>query len=268
MEWLVAGIFALIGGGLGLADSLISDTNAENFINEQYKLKKKEAELGYEQAKDEAKRNADKADLQADMTDKAQDIQEKGLSADFNAAIDNLYLNQANDTWSWNNASMQMASQQGAGLANIAASGIRSGSSLNDALLMESATNEAQLQFSQDAKRRSDNNNLASVLNGIAGQNYGIYQNRVAADQTRSDALWLRKSYDPEGYNYNLYQNQLKQMQTKKDYEIDQHTGWNKALNAASAFFGLGAKGWQVGTDAYNTYQQGKDYIKTLGGQK
>lgn len=268
MSWLLGGILAIGGGILGFIDSWNSDTKAEQQINKQYEEQKEEARLRYEQAKEEAGRNADKADLQADMTDKSADISETGLSNDFNAAIDNMYLGQLSDTMEWNNASMQIGSQQGASYAGLAASGVRAGSSLSDAVLMESATNEAQLQFAQDAKRRTDNNNLAQVLNGLAGQKFGIYQNRVGADQTRDDALYLRNSYKEGGYNYNLYQNQLQQMQTKKDYELSQHTGANKWLNALGGFFGMGSKGWNAGYNLGETIDEGKSYIKTLKGEK
>ena len=202
------------------------------------------------------------------MTDKTADITETGLSNDFNTVIDNMYLGQASDAIEWNNASMQIASQTGTSYAGLAASGVRAGSSLSDAVLMESATNEAQLQFAQDAKRRSDDNNLASVLNNLAGQKYNIYQNRVGADITRDDAQYLRNSYLEGGHNWNLYQNNKAQLNLKYDYEIDQHTGWNKALNAAGAFFGFGSKALQTGYNTLDTLEKAKAYNVTLGGKK
>ena len=270
MGWLVAGIVGLIG----LADSLIEDDRAKKkaekekqYIEDMYKLEKEEAETKFNQAKEEANRNADRADLQADMTDKSMDINEQGLSNDINSAIDNMYLGQQSDTMEWNSAAMSIGASEGNALAGLAASGVRAGSSLNDAVLMESAANEAQLQFSQDAKRRSDSNNLASVLNGIAGQRFGIYQNRVGADQTREDATYLRNSYLEGGYNYNLYQNQLDQLEKQKkmnvwqkQQEINYHKDWNAAANAGIAFFTGAAKGYQTYGDLYDTYNKAKAY--------
>lgn len=267
MGWLLGGI-ALVSGAVGLIDSLWGDDQAEKQLKKEKELRLAEAKERFDQAKEEANRNADQADLQADMADKSSDITEEGLSNDFNAAIDNMYLGQMQDTMEWNNASMQMGSSQGASYAGLAASGVRAGSSLSDAVLMESATNEAQLQFAQDAKRRRDNNNLASVLNGLAGQKYNIYQNRVGADQTRADALYLRNSYEEGGHNWNLYQNNKDQLDLKYDYEIKQHTGWNKALNGISSFLGFGAKGLQTGYNTLDTLNKAKDYSVTLGGKK
>ena len=267
MGWLL-GAISLVSGLLGMTDSLITDTEAENLLKEEKRLKKAEAQEKFDMAKDEANRNADQADLQADMTDKSADITESALSDDFNAAIDNMYLGQAQDTWQWNSASMQMGANRGNALAGLAASGVRAGSSLSDAVLMESATNEAQLQFAQDAKRRSDNNNLASVLNNLAGQSHNIYQNRVGADITRDNAMYLRNSYLEGGHNWNLYENNKAQIDLRYDNEIDQHKGWNKALNAASAFFGFGSKALQTGYNTLDTLNKAKDYTVTLGGKK
>lgn len=267
MGWIL-GAVALVSGLLGMTDSLITDTKAEEQLKEEKKLQLAEAQEKFDMAKDEANRNADQADLQADMTDKSTDITEKALSDDFNTAIDNMYLGQAQDAWQWNNASMQMGASEGNALAGLAASGVRAGSSLSDAVLMESATNEAQLQFAQNTKRRSDDNNLASVLNNLAGQSYGIYQNRVGADITRDNAMYLRNSYLEGGHNWNLYENQKAQLDLRYDNAIEQHKGWNKALNAATAFLGFGSKGLQTGYNTLDTLYKAKDYTVTLGGKK
>lgn len=267
MGWLL-GAISLVAGTLGMIDSIIDDENAKTQLTEEKRLKLAEAQERFDQAKDEAERNADQADLQADMTDKSADITENALSDDFNTAIDNMYLGQAQDTWQWNSASMQMGASRGNALAGLAASGVRAGSSLSDAVLMESATNEAQLQFAQDAKRRSDNNNLASVLNNLAGQSHNIYQNRVGADITRDNAMYLRNSYLEGGHNWNLYENNKAQINLGYDNEIDKHDGWNEALNAASAFFGFGSKALQTGYNTLDTLNKAKDYTVTLGGKK
>ena len=255
MDPLIMGlIIAGVTGLTGLGISLFEDDEAKKQLEEEKKLRLAEAEEQFNKAKDEANRNADQADLQANMTDKAADITEQGLSNDFNAAIDSMYLGQMQDTMGWNSAAMQMGSSEGASYAGLAASGVRAGSSLSDAVLMESATNEAQLQFAQDAKRRSDNNNLAQVLNGLAGQRFSIYQNRVGADQTRADAQYLRQSFEEGGHNWNLYQNNKDQLNLKYDYEIKQHKDWRAGLNAASAFLGYGVKGFQTGYNFQNAY--------------
>lgn len=273
---IITGLISWFGGMLGTA---INDDNERNklqreidYIDEMYNLNKQEAEDEFNEAKRQANKNADEAEQQADLTDLGQNIAEKSASNDFNTAIDNMYLSQASDTWNWNTQNMQIASQQGAGLAQIAASGIRAGSSLNDAVLMETATNSAQLQFSQDAKRRSDNNNLASVLNNIAGQQFNIMGNRIGADITRQNALDLRNSYAVGGYNYNLYENQKQQMQTQYKYqrknleeEKKQHEGWNAAINAFTGGLTAGSKGFATGYNVAETVYKGSKYRTKIG---
>ncbi len=270
MEWIIAGIMAVAGLTDAIIDNNRKKKQAEKekkYIEEMYGLEKTAAEEKFKQAKEEANRNADRADLQADLTDQSMDITEQGLSNDINAVIDDMYLGQQQDTMNWNSNAMQMGASEGNALAGLAASGVRAGSSLNDAILMESATNEAQLQFAQDAKRRSDNNNLAQVLNGLAGQKFNIMQNRIGADQTREDAMYLRNSFNEGGYNYNLYQNQLKQMEKQKDMgvwqkqqEINYASGWNAAADAGIGFLTGGAKGYQTGYDLWDTYNKAKAY--------
>jgi len=264
---VVLGMLGMFGGMLG---ATIEDQNAQqeyqdymDQIDQMYLLEQEEAKLKFDEAKRQAEKSAKEAELQADLTDKAQDITETSLATDFNTAIDDLYLSQANDTWSWNAAAINAGASTGNALAQVAGSGVRAGSSLNDAVLMESSLNSAQLQFSQDAKRRSDNNNLASVLNGLAGQKFGIYQNRVGADIQRGNAADLRNSYAEGGYNYNLYQNQLNQLETQRDYQYNKakkeksyHEGWYNVLNVFSAGLTSGAAGFKtgynVGTTAFN----------------
>ena len=278
---VVAVAAALIGGAVNAAGSHIEDSdnwisleNQKSRIKEEYRLQLKQAEDDFKAAKDRAEQNSKRGEEKADITDLGADITETASSNDFNAAIDSLYLSQAGDTWNWNTAAMQAGRESGAAYANLASSGVRAGGSMSDAILMESSLNSVQLQFSQDSKRRQDNNNLGSVLNQLAGNRYGIYQNRYGADATRDDAMYLRNSYLEGGHNYNLYQDALKLMEKKKDNaveslqdkqdEIDRNRNW-KAL---SAFFGGAAK---TGTAAYNIstkFYEGATYNTTLGGNK
>lgn len=269
---IVAGIGAL-GGGIGsIFDSKKKKEAAEaqkKYLEEQYKLKKEAAELEYAEAQKQANRNAEKANLQADLTDQAQDITERTLSNDINAAIDNLYLSGASDTYEWNQQAMAAGQSEGASYAGLAASGVRAGSSLSDAVEMQAATNAELLQFSQDAKRRSDNNNLGSVLNQLAGNEFNIMQNRIGADQTRKDALELVNSYLEGGYNYNIYQNQLEQMKLTNEYNLDQLKKEIKSNSPNSADYWLklgtgiltsGASGFQTGYNLAGTYNDASGY--------
>lgn len=269
----VAGTAALIGSKLDDQREAQRLGRQKQYIEDNYLLNKKRAEEEFAQAKEQAERNAAQAEKQADLTDQSLDIAEESLSQDFNATIDDLYLNEMADTQNWNISAMQAGSSEGAAYSNLAASGVRAGSSLSDAVLMESAVNENQLQFAQDAKRRSNENQLSSVLNNLAGNRFNIQQNRIGADIQRDDAAYLRNSYLEGGHNYNLYQNQLEQMALNKGYQYQeanfeqkQHTGINSFMNGLTAFISGGAKGFQTGYNFSNTVYNARKYNTGIGG--
>lgn len=269
----VAGTAALIGSKLDDQREAQRLGRQKQYIEDNYLLNKKRAEEEFAQAKEQAERNAAQAEKQADLTDQSLDIAEESLSQDFNATIDDLYLNEMADTQNWNMSAMQAGSSEGAAYSNLAASGVRAGSSLSDAVLMESAVNENQLQFAQDAKRRSNENQLSSVLNNLAGNRFNIQQNRIGADIQRDDAAYLRNSYLEGGHNYNLYQNQLDQMALNKGYQYQeanfeqkQHTGINSFMNGLTAFLSGGAKGFQTGYNFSNTVYNARKYNTGIGG--
>ena len=275
MGSVIAGIIsAAVGGIAGMFSSLKGDKDAREkaerereYAQRMYELNKERADEEFAAAKEQAERNANQVYAQADLADKSLNNTENAISEDFNATIDNLYLSQAADAYSWNNAAMQSGKSTGAAYSNLGASGIRAGSSLTDAIEMESAVNENQLQFSQDAKRRSDNNNLASVLNNLTGNRISIEQNRWGIDYQRSEAWHLKNSYEVGGHNYNLYQNQLKNLETSNDYnmaninyEIGQHSGWNAFWNAFIKLNTGGAQGFTTGYNIGQAFQQGSEY--------
>ena len=277
---LIAGIItAAVGATSGLLGSIQNDVEAYqkaeaqgNYIDALYLKQKEQAKLEFDKAKEDAEKNAARAEQQADLTDLSTDITEKSASNDINSAIDNLYLSEASDTWSWNNAAMQAGSSEGSALASVAGSGIRAGSSLSDAVQMESAVNASQLQFNQDATRRGNDNNLASVLNSIAGTKVNIQANRIGADNTRLDAMDLRNSFLEGGYNYNIYQNQNAQLDTKYNYdkwqinkEKENHSGWNAFWNGFLAMHTMGAKGFQSGYSIGDTVYKSATYKTTTG---
>ena len=270
---IVAGVMALIGGTINAFASHSEDDDEWNRLSkektrleEAYKLQKEEAELQFQQAKEKANRDADKGEKEADLTDLSADITETAVSNDFNTTIDNLYLSQASDAWNWNSAAMQAGSSAGASYAALAGSGVRAGGSISDAILMESSLNSAQLQFSQDAKRRQDKNNLGSVLNQLAGNRFGIYQNRIGADITRDDASWLRNSFLEGGSNYNLYEKQKELAELRKNQEYDRLKDAqdsiedNRHWKAISAFFGGASKGASAGYKASTTFFDAIDF--------
>jgi hypothetical protein len=254
-------IMAAVAATAGLVDSIVGDVQAmdslgdyEDFINQQYALNLDKVNTEYAAAKEAAEKSAAQANKQADITDVAQDVKETALSQDFNATIDNLYLNQKQNVLEWNAQAMNAGRSEGAALAGLAGSGIRAGSSLSEAIEMESAVNSQQLQFSQDATRKTQDNQLGMLLTNLAGNKVDIYGNRVGADVTRANALDLVNSYAEGGSNYNLYKNQLATLKNQYDYnmkqidnERDKHSGWNAFWNGVSSFFTMGAAGAKTG---------------------
>jgi len=282
---IVAGIGALGGLLSGIDDSNRKRKAAQaqkDYLAEDYRLQEENLDKDFAEAQKQANRNADKANLQADLIDQAQDIAETTLSNDINTAIDNLYLSGASDTYEWNQQAMAAGQSEGASYAQLASSGVRAGSSLSDAVEMQSATNSALLQFSQDAKRRSDNNNLGNVLNQLAGNEFNIMENRIGADQTRQDALDLVNSYLEGGYNYNIYQNQKDRLKNTRNYNLNQlqteiadNTFWkggngNAWLKLGTGILTGGASGFSTGYDIANTINDAGGYNpnkKTKGGK-
>lgn len=271
---IVGIILAAASASAGLIGSIMDDINGyqsaaqqQAYITQQYLLDEQRAKEEFEAAKKEANRNADKMEMQADLTDEAQDITEQTLSNDFNSAIDNLYLSQESDALNWNLQAMQNGSQEGASYAALAGSGVRAGSSLTEAVEMQSAVNESQLQFSEDAKRRSDNNNLAGILNQLAGNEFNIKQNRIGADWQREDALNLVNSYLEGGSNFNLYKIQKDKMLNEYNYnmlqlqkEKEKHSEWNAFWNGFIAFNSQGARGFQTGYNIGKSMYEGAGY--------
>ena len=277
---IVAGVGGLFGGIGSLWSSKENREAAEaqkKYLEEQYRLQKEAAEKEFEEAKRQANRSAEKANLQADLSDKAQDITEKTLSNDINTAIDNLYLSGASDTYEWNQQAMASGASEGASYAQLASTGVRAGSSLSEAVEMQAATNSELLQFSQDSKRRSDNNNLGSILNQLAGNEFNIAQNRIAADETRKDALDLVNSYLEGGYNYNIYKNQMDQLENTRTYNLDnldkeiKKNRWDSPdywLRFGTSLLTTGASGFQTGTSFAKTFNNATGYNPNTKGGK
>ena len=236
---------ALTGGVTSLVNNYEMADKLEDYrdyLDKLYQYNKKDVEEKFAAAKAEAEKNANQANVQADISDLGQDITESSVSQDINATIDSLYLSQNQNVLDWNIQAMGAGKSAGASLAGLAGSGIRAGSSLSEAVEMESAVNSQQLQFSQDAARRTESNQLGKLLTNLAGYKVDIYGNRVEADTTRQNALDLVNSYAEGGSNYNIYKNNLDQMEESWRYnrkkiqdEIDDR---NSFWGGFKAFFG------------------------------
>lgn len=251
---IAAAVIAVTGGVTSLVNNYEVADQLEDYIkylDQLYALDVKDANEKFAAAKAEAEKNAAQANKRADISDVGQDITETALSQDFNATIDNLYLGQQQNLLDWNAQAMNAGKSEGATLAGLAGSGIRAGSSLSEAVKMESAVNSQQLQFSQDAARRTESNQLGKILTNLAGTKVDIYGNRVEADTARVNALDLVNSYAEGGSNWNIYNNNLVKMKTSYEYnrnklqdEIDDRRSF---WGGVKAFFGGAASGYTAG---------------------
>lgn len=229
-------------------------------INQSHTHKREELTASFEKEKEDAAFKKERDYEAARVRDLSQNIAETAAGTNFNLAIDNMFLGQQNDAMQWNQAARQMAAQTGSSYAALAGSGIRAGSSLSDAVLMEGAANGAQLQFAQDAKRRSDTNSLASVLNGLAGTKFGIYSERFGAEQTRLNADYLWNSFQEGGSNWNIFQLNLSHNDEARNLKLQNLAELSAFdLNKAQTEYDLGMD--NILND-WNTYTAGYTYKK------
>lgn len=274
MGFLIAGIIgAVVGGVVGVVNTIIDSNNAmadaqnqEDALAAQHKDRKDLLDLEFANAKAEAERNADKADAQADLQDQGLDISERAISDDYNNQIDAIQVQQESNLFSWNTALMQAGASEGASLANAAASGVRAGSTMSQAIEMESAVNSAALQQQQDTARQSINNNLDTLFNSLNQNQFSIMSGRIDADNTRDDAAYLRNSYKEGGNNYKIYQQNLKSLNTnyelsyneleRQKQKISSSMGWN----TVAALLSGGASGFATGSKIGSSIQNWSGY--------
>lgn len=288
MGSLIAGIIsAAVGGIIGMINSITDSNNQINDITTQqlqmqaeYANKDKLLDLEFEKAKEEAERNAAKAEQKAEseeqdanLQDTTLDVSERALSDKYNNQLDAIQVQQESNLFNWNTALMQAGASEGASLANAAASGVRAGSTMSQAIDMQSAVNSAALQQQQDQARTGININLNSLFNNLNQNQLGIMQGRIGADNLRndaanlrSDAAYLRESYSEGGNNYEIYKqnksgmflnyaNNFNNLQVNKN-RISGSAAWN----AISSLISGGTSGFETGSKVATSIQEWSGY--------
>ena len=193
--WIAYVVGAAIGQithGINAAAQYNEISDYIDDLKEEKERALEELTLDYENAKDQANKNADRTDAQSTMN-------ESLTSTDVNNSLDNLQLAQIAEGFSYNQQSQQIASNTGNELSNIAASGIRAGGSISDAVKLEQAQNNAQLQLTENVQRQNNDLQLSNILAGLNNNIFGIQ-----ADRT--DAKDLRDSFSEGGYQWKKYQ--------------------------------------------------------------
>lgn len=125
-------------------------------------------------------------------------------SASFNDEIDGLKQEAKNDAFNWNLEAIAAGQQEGNSLNTLAASGVRAGSSIGQAVELQAALNEAQLQNEEDTKRKQIDLGLGQLIRGINSYNGG--NNFLINAKQRENTI-------------NQYDQQLKKLQ----YEYDDY---------------------------------------------
>lgn len=268
---LVVGIITAVAGAFGGAiASATNDAEERALIDKQKKATEKEYEqqkellrLKYKQEVEQAERQANQQEQAAALSDNMLNYNEKAVSNQTNAAIEQLGQQQLEDTNNWNLYAMQSESQQGQSLAEEAASGIRSGSSLSDAVEMQSAVNANQLQLQQDSTRMQEKNALNSILNSNMNSMYQIGAERQQNINLRDNAAYLRESYSKGGNMWNIYQKQQESLLTEKNNKIDllkerrkQVSGWNSFWKGFTNFASGGAAGFNYGYNITSKFSE------------
>lgn len=236
------GIFGGINTWKALEEEEEKLRNAQQDIADQEQAALDSLKLKYDIAAEEARKNADKADRQLDLS---EDI----VSGDFNRAMDALQAQQEGRAREWNNAAMATDQQEGAALAARGASGTRAGSSVDQAIEMQATLNAAQLQEREDAARKGDEYTLASLFANLAQSGNSIQNGRTEAND-------LRNSYLEGGNQYRLYEDSRKNIEANAGRQLrdvnkalaDNQDFWNRTGNIIAGALGGSVQGYGAGS--------------------
>lgn len=274
VEWALVGLIAgaasgILGFGLDQRDAWVQAEDQKKKLRAQKDRTLKQLDLEFEIAKKNANKNADKSDI-------LTTLEEQSLSETSSNQIKQLGLQQEAETFAWNQQAMTNESSKGDALNNMGSSGIRAGSSsLSDAVDLQSALNEKQLQMQQDSQRNSDELNLAGVLKNLRG---GIANTQF----NRTEANDLRNSFIEGGDQFNLYQSNRGNTEANFNDAIDTiikeqdelEDFWNNFLGGLTAAFNGGSKGYQAGSQVQGylsnnksvSYNQSMNRVKATSG--
>lgn len=211
MVWLAYAIGAT-AGGIG---HIVNAANAYDYYDDlvdqlrvQKQLALEDLRLDFENNKNTAFKNADRADTKSTMN-------ESLISQDFNNSLENLQLSQVMTGLQNTQARESISQNKGNGLSNIAASGIRAGGSLSEAVELETAQNNMQYDIQKQAGRKQQDLQLSNMLAGL--------NNNIAGIQAdRTDAYDLRESFKEGGYQWKKFNNAFLQTAINYDKSINE----------------------------------------------
>lgn len=256
---LIIGIISLVGGLTAGTIAVIS--NKKKAEEEQESLEQEKAEdiaqldKQWEVAQKEAFEQADKLKLEADRlkedsleTDALTDISENIISQTFNAAIDDISMQEKQNAIQLQN---EMISTE-ANIANMevasGASGVRAGSGTNsDVIAQQKDLAEKNIEREQIMLDQSFQNSLMQVGLGLQQDKINVRGNRFSANRMMQNSELamktstnLRDSYSSGGDQYQLYQMRKDDLSSDygnaiKDVEYDWTQGITDALSGFNA---------------------------------
>ena len=239
MFWIAYGIGAAIGGISHIANAADTYDYYDELVDqlkEQKKLALEDLKLDFENNKNTAFKNADRADAKSTRN-------ENLVSQDFNDSLENLQLSQVMQGLQNTQARENIQQNKGNELSNIASTGIRSGGSLSEAVELETAQNYLQYDIQKQAGRKQQDLQLSNMLAGL--------NNNIAGIQAdRKDAYDLRESFNEGGYQWQKYENARKQTNLNYDKALkearnqrDSNAPWtlNYWINNLSSAASMGA---------------------------
>lgn len=218
---ILGGLFGVIDDYSQMQEASRQKTFAEKQANAAAKDSLDLLNLNFEKDKTEAAKKAEDLTNEANLLKDKTNLAEKNVAYDFNKGLDLLQAQNESDLFNFNTAAMNAGQSNGAALSNTAASGIRAGSSLSDAIDMEASLNSQQLQLQENQSYLQNDINLNSLLNNMNNQNFGITENRYNIRQMEGDADYLRKGYQENGIFTKLYNQQKTNINNNLNRQLD-----------------------------------------------
>lgn len=279
---IIASISLLAGIGSGF---VMMDFNKKRAAEESRRLEEQKSEdldqldKQWEMAQKEAFEQADKLKLEADRlkedsieTDALTDISENIISQTFNAAIDDISMQEKQNATQLQNEMIGTEAR----LANMevasGASGVRAGSGTNSEVIAQqrdlAQRNREQEQIMLD---QSFQNNLMQVGLGLQQDKTNIRGNRYNANRMMENSTLaseaannLKAAYSEGGEQYELYQMRKNDLKTNysnamKDTEYD----WLQGVTDVLTGFNAGYKGFNsISTNIYDSGSAINNYFK------
>lgn len=252
MDFLEKAFSFVVGGIVGLFSKNKKDNAQDEAVRRQTDL----MDLEWQQSVKKANDSANKADRQTTLA-------EAVLGNDANQALRKLGYEEEVNALNYNQQSVGLRQQQGAGNAALASSGTE-GSSALAAVQMERDYGDLALQAKQDADRQMADLTLAGIMGNIE-ESTGKLQ------ESRTDAMKLRKDFEEGGDAHQIYQKQ------RANYIADNSA--DRSLGSwVNAFLQGGSTGYTTAKtvadwksewgEATDGGQQAEDYVSPFDGFK